>query len=148
MLLLLLLIFPVVVCPPLSGPVNGAVSVPDASFGGVATYTCNTGYDLTGAVNRSCQSDGTWSDSPPTCVESKYYSFCDSCTRYYPSSFIVQCPELPLPDNGELVYSGFSFSSTVLYMCNEGYESSGPIERVCQLDSTWSGEAPTCEQSK
>ena len=34
------IIFAVVVCPPLSDPVNGAVSVPDASFGGVATYTC------------------------------------------------------------------------------------------------------------
>ena len=71
MLLLLLLIFPVVVCPPLSDPVNGAVSVPDASFGGVATYTCNTGYDLTGAVIRSCQIDGSWSGTPPICEESE-----------------------------------------------------------------------------
>ena len=135
-------------CDTLEDPEFGSVSIHETMIGSTADYSCEIGYELIGSATVTCQSDGTWSDSPPICVESKYYSFCDSCTRYYPSSFIVQCPELPLPDNGALVYSGFSFSSTVLYMCNEGYESSGPIERVCQLDSTWSGEAPTCEESK
>ena len=32
-----------------------------------ATYTCNPGYNLTGDATRMCQSDGMWSDSPPTC---------------------------------------------------------------------------------
>ncbi len=33
----------------------------------VATYTCNTGYTLNGGTTRTCESDGVWSGSTPTC---------------------------------------------------------------------------------
>ena len=35
--------------------------------GDTATYTCNTGFQLMGAGTVTCQSDGKWSDPPPTC---------------------------------------------------------------------------------
>ena len=35
-----------------------------------ATYTCDLDYTLIGVTSRTCDSDGMWSDSPPTC-ESK-----------------------------------------------------------------------------
>ena len=35
--------------------------------GATVTYTCNTGYRLNGSMMHTCQADGTWSGSDPTC---------------------------------------------------------------------------------
>ena len=35
--------------------------------GGVATYTCDSGFTLVGDPTRICGSDGTWSGMSPTC---------------------------------------------------------------------------------
>ena len=40
------------------------------NVGGVATYTCNNGYTLTGASMRMCEQNGVtgqWTLQPPTC---------------------------------------------------------------------------------
>ncbi len=37
------------------------------SFGDVARYSCDTGYTLNGPAERTCQADGQWSESVPTC---------------------------------------------------------------------------------
>ena len=59
-------------CPSLNDPSNGMIScplggdgVPDP--GDTCTYTCNTGYELTGSSVRTCQSDGSWSNGAPMC---------------------------------------------------------------------------------
>ena len=31
------------------------------------SFTCNTGYELTGSNTRTCQSDGNWSGSDDVC---------------------------------------------------------------------------------
>ena len=36
-------------------------------FGDTVTYTCDAGFDLSGDVMRTCESDGQWSGSAPTC---------------------------------------------------------------------------------
>jgi len=36
-------------------------------MGATVTYTCNTGYTLNGSSMRTCQADGTWTGSDPTC---------------------------------------------------------------------------------
>ena len=62
-------IFIVVVCLSLSPLTNGMISYSDLTLGvsGVATYSCGTGYALKGDITRTCQSNGTWSGSTPTC---------------------------------------------------------------------------------
>jgi len=47
-------------CGTLTGPTNGAVSASVTTFGSTASYTCNTGYTVSGAATRTCQADGTW----------------------------------------------------------------------------------------
>ena len=56
-------------CGPLSTPPNGRVDFSDGTtLGRVAAYACYTGYDLSHTFGRTCQSDGTWSYTEPTCV--------------------------------------------------------------------------------
>ena len=35
--------------------------------GATVNYTCDTGYTLSGSRMRTCQANGTWTDSDPTC---------------------------------------------------------------------------------
>ena len=57
----------VVDCNALPDPTNGQVSITGTTFGETATYSCNTGYNLVGDNTRTCQADGMWSGSEPTC---------------------------------------------------------------------------------
>ena len=59
-------------CSPLSDPRNGSVNcslgddgVP--SYEDTCSFTCNTGYELTGSDTRTCQSDGSWSGTDDVC---------------------------------------------------------------------------------
>ena len=58
---------PTALCPDLSDPANGMVSMTANSVGDTATFTCDAGYELNGADVLTCQSDGTWDNPPPTC---------------------------------------------------------------------------------
>ena len=59
-------------CLPLTNLDNG---VTDCSLGDdnvpsyedICSFTCNTGYNLTGSDTRTCQSDGSWSDRDVVC---------------------------------------------------------------------------------
>ena len=64
--------FPLVPCPFLTDPNNGTITcslgddgVP--SYEDICSFTCNTGYELTGSDTRTCQSDGSWSGSDNGC---------------------------------------------------------------------------------
>ena len=37
------------------------------SYEDTCSFTCNTGYGLTGSDTRTCQSDGSWSGGDATC---------------------------------------------------------------------------------
>src|SRR6185295_12571439 len=56
-------------CPGLEPPANGSVSAPDTSAGSTASYLCAAGFMLDGPSARTCQADGTWSGSDPTCTQ-------------------------------------------------------------------------------
>ena len=57
----------IALCPTLTDPANGIVTWTGLTPGSTATYTCDVGFELNGVETRTCQSDGTWSDDPPTC---------------------------------------------------------------------------------
>ncbi|KAI8482553.1 hypothetical protein Bbelb_397010, partial [Branchiostoma belcheri] len=108
-------------CPTLNAPPNGAVSGDN-----VLTFTCNTGYNLVGPSTLTCQGDGTWSGSPPTCEA-------------------VQCPTLSNPTNGDVSYSTGYYGDVASYSCDTGYSLNGYSTRTCQSSGSWSQSAPTCE---
>ena len=58
----------VVNCGTLTDPPNGMVTLTNTTFGGTATYSCNTGYTLSGDMTRMCGADGNWTGSEPNCV--------------------------------------------------------------------------------
>ncbi len=55
-------------CSTPPAPTNGTVSTTGTRSGSTATYSCSTGFALSGSRTRTCQSNGTWSGSTPSCV--------------------------------------------------------------------------------
>ncbi len=113
----------VVNCPPLTKPVNGDVVVPSTTPGATATYTCSSGYALSGKSSVSCLAGGTWSDVAPTCL--------------------LDCGPPPAPSSGTVNVTSTTLGSTATYACPTGYT---PLSTSisCQADGGWSGTAPTC----
>ena len=82
-------------CPSLTDPINGIINcslgddgVP--SYEDTCSFTCNTGYKLTGSDTGTCQSNGSWSGSDDVCRRGKKgygYTVNDMCCTYYSSSF-------------------------------------------------------------
>ena len=63
----------IVNCSQLTNPNNGIIrcSLGDdgvPSYEDACSFTCNTGYELTGSDTRTCQSNGNWSGSDVTCI--------------------------------------------------------------------------------
>ena len=59
-----------VLCDELSSPANGDVIWNGTTSGSTATYTCDSGYQLSGDQTRTCQNTGVWSGEEPTCIGS------------------------------------------------------------------------------
>ena len=59
--------------------------------GDTCSFTCDTGYELTGSDTRTCQSNGNWSGSNVTCVRGNYVCIivlkmhveCYACSNLY-----------------------------------------------------------------
>ena len=67
-----ILIISIALCPDLSDPANGMVSMTGNSAGNAATYTCDAGYELIGSKTVTCMDDGTWNDGPPMCRRKQF----------------------------------------------------------------------------
>ena len=48
--------------------VAGAVTPSTGVTGTTSTYSCNSGFYLTGATQTTCQTSSTWSAAAPTCT--------------------------------------------------------------------------------
>lgn len=57
----------------LTNPTNGAVYINGTALRSVATYTCSSGFKLTGVSTRTCVLGSGWSDVAPTCVAGKIW---------------------------------------------------------------------------
>jgi len=101
------------------------VNATTLTFNSTATYTCSSGYGMVGADKRTCQADGTWSGTAPTCPP-------------------VDCGALTDPANGKVNATATTYNSSATYSCTSGYSLSDTTPRTCQANKQWSGTAPTC----
>ncbi|XP_064386173.1 uncharacterized protein LOC135334783 [Halichondria panicea] len=124
-------------CSDLTAPTNGMIgynaeTMNTRPVNTVATFTCKTGYTVTGDMTRTCGADGVWSGTNPTCTP-------------------VDCGPLTDPTNGMITLSTTTFESTATYSCNTGYNIVGSVIRTCGASITsgptgvWSPAAPVCE---
>ncbi|XP_064386348.1 sushi, von Willebrand factor type A, EGF and pentraxin domain-containing protein 1-like [Halichondria panicea] len=116
----------IVTCPVLTSPTNGALFTPNLNYLTIATYSCDTGYVLTGSAARRCQADGVWSGVAPTCPP-------------------VDCGPLAIINGAVDTSSGTTFMMTATYTCNTGYNIVGSESRTCGQTGFWSSTAPICE---
>ena len=134
-------------CPALEDPHNGKVVI----IKNVANYTCSKGYTLIGSPVRTCKSGGVWNGSAPICqgVYTVLLLYTLPLDGLYIFILTEQCPSLPKPAHGQVVYlpSNRSVGSIAIYMCDSRYNlsESGSSIRMCQSGGTWSGSAPTCQ---
>ncbi|XP_068719046.1 sushi, von Willebrand factor type A, EGF and pentraxin domain-containing protein 1-like [Montipora capricornis] len=109
-------------------PENGQKNGVNYKYYNVVTFKCNLGYNLIGSSSRTCQTNGNWNGTQPTCQ-------------------LINCGDPGTPANGERLGSEFSYDKTIIYDCVPGYQLSGTRTRTCQLDGTWSGSVPSCVSS-
>ena len=153
-------------CPALTAPTNGQVSYDMTSpyeIGTVATFTCNAGFSLNGAVDMlTCADDdqldtvGTWGGTEPPCLRirksiKKNIKFFSKNALFLAA---IVCSALTAPINGQVSYdmtSPYEIGTVATFTCNAGFSLNGAIDMlICadddQLDTvgTWSGTEPPC----
>lgn len=113
-------------CGPLSMPLHGEVTNNNITLDGIARYSCDHGYVLTGSRTRTCSVSGEWSGSTPECQP-------------------ITCHQPDDVEHGIIINLGnIQLSDEIQYRCNEGYKMRGEDRRICQADQTWSGSLPAC----
>ena len=55
------------------------------SYEDTCSFTCNTGYELTGSNDRTCQSNGSWSGNDGVCRRGNVWV----CTSMYACMLVV-----------------------------------------------------------
>ena len=134
------------------------------SYEDTCSFTCNTGYDLTGS-DRICQSDGSWSGSDAVCSRGGYILntiTVNVCLIPYHGNIytmrvwvflLVSCSSLSKPNNGMISCSlgddGVpSHEDTCSFICNTGYKLIGSDTRICQSNGSWSGSDAMCNRGE
>ena len=106
-------------------PADGTRSGDNFYYNSTVTYSCNTGYNLTGTTTLTCLSNGTWSASMPTCPP-------------------VNCGDPGTPNNGMRSGDTFTYDSSILFQCNSGYTILGSISLTCLSNGLWNASVPSC----
>ncbi|XP_029470754.1 sushi, von Willebrand factor type A, EGF and pentraxin domain-containing protein 1 [Rhinatrema bivittatum] len=88
-------------------------------------YQCNTGYELQGEAEQTCQHNKLWSGKKPECRR-------------------ISCGPPEFLQNGIMQGSQYLFGDEVTYSCNQGFELQGPSRRICHVNKQWSPSAPAC----
>ncbi|XP_064388301.1 deleted in malignant brain tumors 1 protein-like isoform X2 [Halichondria panicea] len=126
-------------CPPLTAPNDGSISYDLAvltnggyGVGAVATFSCDTNFDLSGSTTSTCQGDHTWDNNEPTCQ--------------------ATCPPLTAPNDGSISYDlavltngGYGVGVVATFSCDTNFDLSGSTTSTCQGDNTWNNNEPTCQ---
>ncbi|PKU44337.1 von willebrand factor type egf and pentraxin domain-containing protein 1 [Limosa lapponica baueri] len=118
------------ICIPVScgtpeSPEHGFVVGTKYNYKDVVLYKCDSGYELQGHAERTCQEDKLWNGTMPVCRR-------------------VSCGPPDMIENGSVEGEEFLLGSEVFYSCDPGFELQGPSRRICHVDKKWSPSAPSC----
>ena len=58
-----------IICDELAVPQDGSKDCSGDQFGQKCSFMCDTGFDLSGSEERTCQADGTWTGVPVHCTK-------------------------------------------------------------------------------
>lgn len=119
-------------CPALSNPTNGQASALSGRVADTVSFTCNQGYELTGASSVVCNLNAqtgaaSWSAAAPTCLPKR-------CTA-----------TLAAPTNGTVNATVIVTGQSALYSCSTGYRLVGTAITTCLDTGAFSSAAPTCQ---
>ncbi|ESO92606.1 hypothetical protein LOTGIDRAFT_233055 [Lottia gigantea] len=114
-------------CPDSFNVPNGRVEISGTSFGSLASYICDVGYNLNGDQDRVCDELGVWSGSSSSCL-------------------IVDCDKTAtVISNGKMIGNKFTYGSVIRYECDDGYTMLGSSTRTCESNGEWDQPLPVCQ---
>ncbi|XP_076145380.1 sushi, von Willebrand factor type A, EGF and pentraxin domain-containing protein 1 isoform X2 [Alosa pseudoharengus] len=106
---------------PQYGHRDGSVFI----LGSEVVFSCEEGYELVGSNKCTCNQDGDWTGQFPYCRA-------------------LSCRPPPVPENGGLKGTNFTFGSKVTFSCNKGYVPKEPVESQCLSTLKWNRAPPVC----
>ncbi|XP_067016808.1 sushi, von Willebrand factor type A, EGF and pentraxin domain-containing protein 1-like isoform X2 [Acropora muricata] len=106
-------------------PDDGSVAGVSTRYPHTITFACAVGYENEGSSVRRCQANGTWSGIEAICKP-------------------VDCGPLEAPLNGTTVGEKTTYLSKITFHCDDGFDMTGSISRICRADKQWSGNEPFC----
>ncbi|XP_040499110.1 CUB and sushi domain-containing protein 1 [Ursus maritimus] len=118
-----------VFCGDPGTPAEGRLSGKSFTYKSEVFFQCKSPFILVGSSRRTCQADGTWSGTQPTCIDPAHNT----------------CPDPGTPHFGIQNSSrGYEVGSTVFFRCRKGYHIQGSTTRTCLANLTWSGIQTEC----
>ncbi|XP_077971175.1 sushi, von Willebrand factor type A, EGF and pentraxin domain-containing protein 1-like isoform X2 [Styela clava] len=118
----------IVTCPTLPTTSHGHITCTNIrDFGSECSLSCEEGYELRSDSHVTCRSNGLWKGSLSACGR-------------------IMCGEVESITHGSVECGDYdNFNSRCEYKCHAGYKmTSGSRVRVCTVDKTYTGNAPTC----
>lgn len=112
------------------GSVNYSIS--PTGEGSTATYSCTDPLIISGSTVRTCQADGSWTETEPSCISEQHDA--------------TSCPELTF-GAGIVSYENPDrrIGTVATYTCTENDPLiPTPVPRTCQANGSWDGVEPTC----
>ncbi|XP_069794220.1 P-selectin-like isoform X3 [Narcine bancroftii] len=124
-------------CSELKVPPNLLMNCSDPfkpfSYTSSCNFSCKDGFTLQGSDRVQCDISGQWTSKVPVCEA-------------------VQCKPLKIPKQGDMncinMFGNFSYNSTCIFSCIEGFVLNGSSNLHCQASKQWTEEIPTCEVVK
>ncbi|XP_062523950.1 CUB and sushi domain-containing protein 3-like [Corticium candelabrum] len=119
-----------VYCGELEQPKHGEIIGNNFYFGESVTFSCNRGYMMIGKKTSTCEASGTWTNTPPRCIE----------TRCFP---------IQRQKHGRVVGNGNKIGSVLVFKCTLGYALKGSSTLHCvqikNLPAKWNMPIPECQ---
>nr|QIT07367.1 membrane cofactor protein [Plecoglossus altivelis] len=97
-------------------------------YGAPVSYSCNSGFTLSGSKTIVCKGDEVFEPAPPKCIK-------------------VECP-YPDVSNAIVIEGGsapYEYLSFLTFECKSGFVMTGLPSITCEIESQWKPSPPECK---